>query len=302
MRALLTGASGFVGGYLTEFLQQQGIEVFSIGRTAIDGVHNYKCADLMDKNGFGDILSDIQPDYFFHLAGTTRAPDFQQALKVNASFGANLLDAIAVTGLTGKTRCLFYGSAAEYGLVPKEDLPLSESHCCQPYSHYGISKLAQTQNALAWATTTGRAVVVRPFTILGKGMPVSMAIGSFAEQISSIAASGGHGKLQTGNLDVSRDFIDVRDAVEISWRLVNNEQAYGQVINLCSGKATGLRKIVDYMIELSGSDIDIEYSLDRIRSIDMQFHYGDNRRLMNAIGDYSFTQWQVSVQQMLGQA
>ena len=176
---------------------------------------------------------------------------------------------------------------------------MDEEFCCKPYSDYGISKLAQTHYASAWSMAGGKALVVRPFTILGKGMPVSLAIGDFAIQLLEIVRNGGNGTLSTGNLDVTRDFVDVNDVVDICWKLINLDKACGQVVNICSGNALNLRVIVEYMIQLVGGNVLLETKTDRIRSIDMKHHYGDNSKLMKLIGEFEFTPWQVSVKQMI---
>lgn len=300
MKALITGASGFVGSYLVEYLCQQGVEVFTLGRSTVLGViKHYELATPWDKDGFVELVRDVQPDYFFHLAGSSQTTSVQQALTINTCLGADILDAIRVAGLEDKTRCLLFGSAAEYGLVKECEMPVSEQVCCQPHSHYGLSKLAQTHYAKSWTSSGGKALIVRPFTILGKQMPTSMAIGSFAEQIQTIAKKEGQGSLFTGNIDICRDFVDVRDVVKICWKLINLDQLNGQTLNICSNHPLALRSIIDYMIDLLQVDISVEVEVGRLRKVDTKIHYGDNSELLELIGAYEFISWQSSVKQML---
>ncbi len=300
MKALITGASGFIGRYLVEHLCQQGVDVFTLGRNEVSATKKHYVLNIpWQKETFVELIKDIQPDYFFHLAGASQTTDLQQAFTVNTCLGADIIDAIRMAGLDDTTKCLIFGSAAEYGLVNESALPINEKMCCQPYSDYGLSKLAQTHYANAWSKAGGNVLVVRPFTILGKGMPTSMAIGSFAAQIQAIAEKGDHGVLHTGNIDISRDFIDVRDVVRACWQLINLDQAYGKVINICSNQALTLRNIIEYMIELTQIDISVKTESSRMRKVDIKTHYGDNSELLRLLGSYEFISWQSSVKQML---
>ena len=303
MNILVTGASGFVGRHLVKYLQQKkGLNIFSLGRTSINGIVHYQLDDLQDKSRIVDVIDGVRPDYVFHLAGTSQPSDLKEAILVNACFGINLLDAINIVGLSNTTKCLFFGSASEYGLIKEMSLPISERYCCMPYSYYGISKFAQTASVMSWSQSVCKTVVIRPFTMLGSNIPKSMAIGSFMDQINMITSSKDNcGILNTGNLDVYRDFLDVQDVVKICWKLANTDKAYGNIINMCSGKSINLRTILEYMIYVSGTNIKIEVSSDRIRKNDMKHHYGDNSLLMHLIGSFEFTDWRTSVKRMMEQ-
>ena len=299
MRALVTGASGFTGRHLVQWLHTCGCEVFSLGRTRVPDVTHLQLEDIHD---FEQILASVRianPDYLFHLAGTSIAGNLAEIFDVNVIYGANLLAALDAEGLAGKTRVMIMGSAAEYGVVSEKDMPISESMSSNPYNYYGISKLAQTQMALAWGCEDRRVVVVRPFTIMGPGMPTHLAIGDFVEQIRSAIGSGGNGELVTGNLNVSRDFLHVGDAVELCWRLANTNEAFGRVVNLCSGQPLKLQSMVEYLLQLTDCKISLKQSEDRMRHIDMKTHYGDNTRLIDLVGAFQFTPWRVSLKQIL---
>ena len=139
---------------------------------------------------------------------------------------------------------MMIGSAAEYGLVSVDQLPITENLTPKPYNLHGISKFAQTQIALSWYKPKRSLVVVRPFTIIGPGMPNYLAIGSFLQQIQSISDRG---TLKTGNLNTARDFINVFDAAHLIWELINNENSYGEIINLCRGTSVPIIDIIKYM-------------------------------------------------------
>ena len=300
MNALLTGASGFVGRNLIEFLLSKKVNVYTIGRYAVEGVEHYPLPELWCNDDLVNIIREVKPDFLFHLAGNRRLEGLREMFNINTYLGACLLNALTISGFNNRTKCLFFGSAAEYGLVTAADLPLSETFLCKPYNDYGICKLAQTHYVSAWLCSGGRVTVVRPFTILGKQMPVTMAIGSFVSQVLNISNKGGQGVLHTGNLNISRDFVDVSDVVSICWELINIDDANGEVINICSGRALELKKIVDYMIQLSGFEIKVEIDKDRLRTIDIDSHYGDNRKLLKLLDGFEFIHWKTSVKKMMG--
>lgn len=300
MNILITGASGFVGQYLVNFFLKRKFNVSSLGRSKVSNVKNYTLPKKWSKNDLVNIILEAKPDYLFHLAGNSQSNSCLESFNINTCFGLNLLDALSASGFSEKTKCLFFGSASEYGMVKDIDSPLSESFNCKPYACYGIGKLAQTHYAATWGKLNGQIVIIRPFTILGKHMSEKMAIGSFAKQINEISTKGDKGVLYTGNIDISRDFIDVSDVVEICWKLVNLDEANSQVINICSGKPTSLREVVDYMINLTGVDISIQVEGKRLVQADVKTHFGDNSKLLGLLGRFEFIPWKVSVKKMLG--
>ena len=99
-----------------------------------------------------------------------------------------------------------------------------------------------------WQQSHRKLVVVRPFNIIGENIPKHLAIGNFYSQIQLIPYEG---ILKTGNLNIKRDFIDVYDVVCIMWKLINNNKAYGEVVNICTGTPSLLIDLVNQMISLS---------------------------------------------------
>ncbi len=299
MKALVSGASGFTGLHLVRHLNAIGVKVYSIGRSSVPNTLHYSLNDFSDQNKIKSIVREIKPNYLFHLVGTTLNNDIQTAFTINTLFGAILLEALETEGLAGKTRILFVGSAAEYGLVGEMAMPVKESLCPSPYNVYGISKLAQTQVALSWMKVNRKIVVARPFTIIGPGMPTHLAVGSFVEQIKSIIKGNGRNPLLTGSIDVSRDFLNVQDVVEMYWELVNTDASFGKVVNICSGQPLKLRTIVEYLLKNYGKNIGLEYNHARGHKVDMLVHYGDTTRLFDLIGSRKIVSWQRSLDQMM---
>lgn len=252
-RALVTGATGFLGQLVCKALRARGDNVTAITRTDATP-HNcdraLPLADVSDRTGLARAVDIAAPEMIFHLAGATTAPSLADLYRVNAAFGATLLDTLVAA--RSSARMILAGSAAEYGQTIAEHGPVSDSAVCQPVSPYGISKYAQTLHALASAAD---CVVARPFNPIGPGIRPHLALGAFAAQISRMGVEGG--VLKTGDLSAERDFVDAEETAELLLALVDVPAARGRVVNLCSGQPTRLSVIVDAMIKAAGRPIEL---------------------------------------------
>jgi len=294
-KVLLTGGSGFIGSHLIKKLRDENCEIASMGRTIVKSCDNYLVNDFTDLDEIRDIIYKSEPDYIFHLAGSVSL-DMQSSLKLNTIFGHNILNSLSILGLENKIKVMFVGSAAEYGIVPHTEMPVSESTSTIPFSNNGISKLASTLDAISWCGDKKNLTVVRPFTVIGEGLPEYLAIGNFIKQI----AIGYDGMtLKTGNLSTSRDFIDVLDLVEILWKLINTKNSYGEIFNICSGKPVVISEILEYIAYKVKININIETSNELVRDRDMQVHYGSNKKLMELIGPMKLISWRESIDRIV---
>lgn len=290
MRVLITGASGFIGQSLIKYLLGINCEIFNLGSSEVKNSTHFLLKSPSDKKAINDAILEIKPDYVFHLAGSAiRSLNIEQIFTVNTFYCDYLLRAIDKADLGYHTKVVVVGSAAEYGSIEPSQLPISENLPCMPNTLYGMSKLAQTQTALAWQKPKKALVVVRPFNVIGPNMPSHIALGNFVEQIQSIANNG---VLMTGNLDSSRDFIAVSDVSRLMWQLIHTEEAYGEVFNLCSGIATRMDKVVDYVLMLSNRGIKVKTESGRSIKGETKIHYGDNTKLQSVIGEYKFSTWE----------
>lgn len=288
IKALITGAGGFVGHHLIKYLKKNHLEVFTVSKATTP---------------FSDVaklIKNNKPDFIFHLAGTTNNQNLLEATQINVNYASTILNALVEANLATTTKVLFMGSAAEYG-PPINKLAVKETATCQPTTNYGQTKLAQTELAIAWNKTHhGQVKVIRPFTILGLGMPNHLAIGSFFNQLCELKRSNSAPKiLSTGNLESYRDFIDVDDAVSIMWKLIQKSDSDYPVYNLCSNEAISIKTMVEYLINLFKMDVKLQQSQDRMRTNDIPIFFGDNSKLISIIGPYSFIGWQKSLQKMV---
>ena len=300
MKIAITGSGGFLGHHLINFLYEninEEISVYNLGTKNLSKCINYYLDDIIDENQIDMAISSIKPDYLFHLAGTADNSLNSKTIEaVNTTYSSILLKSINKNNLRYHTKILVVGSSAEYGNIKPEDLPVTENHKPKPKTLYAKTKYNQTLDCLSWQQDSGKLVIVRPFNIIGKNMPNYLAIGNFYSQICSITNEG---VLKTGRMNVERDFIDVNDVVEIMWKLINNEKAYGQVFNICRGKSLLLSDLVKLMINLSGKKILHIVDQTRFRKEDFHIHYGDNKKLLSIIGEYKFTSWENTIHKIM---
>ena len=296
MRILITGAGGFLGTHLVNFLKkipEVDFEFFSLGLNENENCEHLFLDDINNKNLINKHISRIRPNYLFHLAGTSNNQEniIQNSL-VNTDFARFMLESIENNNLQDYIKILITGSAAEYGVVSLSDLPISEEQTPKPVSTYGKTKYAQTIHATKWQQNRKKLVIVRPFNIIGQNMPKHLALGSFIDQIESISKKG---NIKTGNLNAKRDFIDVSDVVNLMWKLVNNENAFGEIINICTGIGTPISDILDKIIDLSGKEINIVNEKTRLKENDVSIHFGCNKKLLKIIGEYNFISWEEAI-------
>jgi len=277
-RALVTGATGFVGGAVVARLEAEGWHVVRAARVPVRG----SLAQTMvlgpapwDQATFASAIASVRPDVVFHLAGVTHAPSAADMYGTNTGLAASLLDAVSAS--PARPAVVLMGSAAEYGNLPPDCLPAREDGPCQPVTDYGISKFAQTLLGMARARNGIAVLVARMFNPLGAGMPPQLALASFARQLRQ-----GASRLLVGDLDVARDFIDVVEAAGLIVALASGPQNYGRVYNICSGTAVVLRPLVEELIGLSGQAVQLVVDRERLRPGEARVLFGDTARLRAA--------------------
>lgn len=273
MTALVTGAGGFLGRHLMARLVALGIPVATLGRSVPDGVppgSAFALADPGDAAAIRAVLEQVRPTLVFHLAGTPAPEPLAEAYRVNTLFAAHVLD--AARRLETPPRVLLAGSAAEYGPVAEDALPVAETAPCRPVAPYGITKLAQTLHGLAAADAGLPVVVARLFNIVGAGMPAHLALGSFARQIAAMPPEGG--ALRSGPLDRERDFVEAGPAAAALVALLQDPRAAGRVVNLCSGQPTSLAVLTRALVAASGKAVALRPDAGRFGNSDMIRHWG----------------------------
>jgi GDP-4-dehydro-6-deoxy-D-mannose reductase len=261
-RVIVTGAEGFLGRHLVRDLRQNGADVTTLGRLPRSGAAYVAMGDApWCPTRLAKVIEAAEPDAIFHLVGGAVGSrvELEQS---NVGVAQAVIQALVF--LQAHPLLVCCGSAAEYGAAILDGVPICETAECAPISAYGTAKFAQTNAVLAFGEKTGTPVLItRIFNPIGPGMPHYLALGDFARQIAVLGPS--HGILQTGDIQVSRDFIDVEHVAKAFRQLAENPEARG-VVNICSGRAVELAKLVDILIGLSGKSVSVETNVSRLRS------------------------------------
>ena len=269
-RALVTGINGFTGRYMAAELRANGYEVIGTGSQP-SAAPDYHQVDLADGPGLRALLAELQPDVVVHLAaiafvGHGAADAFYQ---VNLIGTRNLLEAIAACGKTPE--CVLIASSANvYGNVSEG--MLDEHTPPAPANDYAVSKLAMEYMAKLWCDRLP-IVITRPFNYTGVGQAENFLLPKIVSHFQRKAPA-----IELGNLDVWRDFSDVR-AVVRAYRGLIEARAVGQTVNVSSGITHSLREVIAKCSAITGHTLDVQVNPAFVRANEVKTLCGDNARL-----------------------
>jgi GDP-4-dehydro-6-deoxy-D-mannose reductase len=276
MRALVTGCNGFVGQHLSNFLIEQGIEVWGTTREkdnqiSINNVHYVHC-EFKSSTEVEGLLSNIRPDYLFHLAGQSSV-SLSWKEKAN-TFHTNVINTIILFDAVKKYNCplrvISVGSSEEYGYYEGIEMPIREQSQLQPLSPYGASKATVSMLVRQYYTTYKLEIIhARPFNHIGPGQSLGFVVPDFSSQI----INNTKGFIEVGNLSAARDFTDVRDIVRGYWILANSGKP-GEAYNLCSNKTIKIQDVLNKIINVSKKEIKVIQDPNRLRPSDIPIYYG----------------------------
>jgi nucleoside-diphosphate-sugar epimerase len=276
-RALITGIKGFTGRYLAQELAAAGYRVFGTTHGAeTQGADNY-AVDLCDKLTLRQVLEDVQPDVVAHLAAISFVAhgDAEEIYRVNIMGTRNLLEALAA--LDKKPRAVLVASSANiYGNTRTE--VIAETEPAMPANDYAVSKLAVEHVTRLWMDKLP-LIVTRPFNYTGVGQSENFLLPKIISHYRRQATD-----IELGNLDVARDFSDVRTVAKSYVRLLQLAPA-GETFNICSGNAYSLRTVLKMAGELAGYDINVRVNPAFVRANEVHKLVGDPRRLQKCIGE-----------------
>lgn len=281
MRVLVTGATGFVGGWVVRELQSAGHETVAAPPR--------RQLDITDAPAVASYLDQVQPEAAVHLAGMAYARDADHdppgALRVNEGGTRTLLEALA---RTSPVPVVVAGSSEVYGHPDPGALPLTETAALQPTGAYGRSKLAQERVALRVAEMARQPVaVMRSFNVTGPGQRAEFVAPALARRVLQARRSGGS-EIVVGNLDVRRDIGDVRDAAR-AFRLVleglaGGWIAGGSIFNVATGVSTAIRAVLDDLCRIVGVAVAYQVDPALVRQDDPLDIVGDAGKLRQATG------------------
>ncbi len=261
MRALISGATGFVGPHLVRHLEEAGDEVVAVG--------HQNGPDLLDTDAWSAKIASEQPNVIYHLAGFSDVgASWKRPLETFRLNAAGTLSILEAARLQHVDRVVVVSSADVYGIASPASLPLTESAPLQPRSPYGSSKQAAEAIAQQYHRGWGLdVIIVRPFNHIGPGQSTNFFAPAIASKIAS-AELAGEGVVTHGDLSPERDFTDVRDVVR-AYRLIATAGSSGATYNVCTGKAVAMSTILDDLIAAATVPITTEPDLDLVRPVDL---------------------------------
>lgn len=272
MRALVTGADGFVGHHLVDHLTAEGDEIVP------------SSCDITDRDAIVAEFARAEAEVVYHLAAQADVGGSWDnpidTLRVNVEGTMNVLDAAR---LTGCRRVVAVTSADVYGPVTEADLPLPETQRLRPVSPYAASKAAADMVCIQAGLGHGLDVVrVRAFNHLGPGQSDRFVASAIASRIAACERDGG-ATVRIGNLEARRDFTDVRDVVRAYRALMCDGEA-GEAYHVCSGVDRSVRDLTDILVSHSSADIVLETDPALLRPVDLKVLRGDNSKISARTG------------------
>lgn len=287
MKALITGITGFAGGHLKEFLRKKYIDVFGIADPKFPsdekGIY---VLDIRKFKALKEIVRNLKPDFVFHFAAISNVSKswLNKRLTFQTNFFGtlNLLEAIKLASPDSKT--LLVGSAEMYGNVPENKQPIKENFPINPINPYATSKAAQ--ELLGKLYRNGEELniyFVRSFNYTGPRQSENFVCSDLARQIVRIEKGLSPPIIKTGNLEIKRDFSDVRDVIK-AYYLILTAGKKGEIYHTCSGKSFRIREILDILLSYTNKKIKIVEDTRKKRKHDIPVLHGNFEKLRNDTG------------------
>jgi GDP-4-dehydro-6-deoxy-D-mannose reductase len=273
VRALVTGAAGFVGRRLVPRLEREGWAVTAHDREL----------DVADETAVEDVVRRVAPGLIVHLAAVTSVPESQQ--EPGRTFAVNYLGTHSVLEAARQAapeaRVLLIGSSVVYGSAPPGSPAFTEASPLVPGSPYASTKAAADLLGAAYQARGLDVVRTRSFNHSGPGQSDVFALPSFARQAAEIAAGVREPVLQVGNLDSLRDFLDVDDVIE-AYLALTERSVPAAAYNVASGQGRRMGDALQAILDLAGVEAEIRVDTERLRPSDLAV--GDASRLHEATG------------------
>jgi GDP-4-dehydro-6-deoxy-D-mannose reductase len=295
LRVLITGITGFAGSHLAEYCLGRGdVEVFGTARWRsrmdnvegiVDDIVLIDC-DLKDSVAVRHCLSEVRPDYIFHLAAQSFVPTSWKApvetMMTNVVGQINIFEAMRELKL--ESRVQLACSSEEYGMVLEEEIPIKETNPLRPLSPYGVSKVAQDLLGYQYHQSYGlHTIRTRGFNHTGPRRGDVFVSSNFSRQIAMVEKGKQEPVLRVGNLDARRDFTDVRDMIRGYWVALEKGEP-GDVYNIGSGTDVTIRHMLDLLLGFSEVEIEVRQDPVRMRPSDVEVLRADNSKFCGLTG------------------
>lgn len=273
-RILLTGFSGFTGKYILQSATNFGVDIFCFSE---DGTPNSKSINLLDYRAVLEKVKETKPTSVIHLAAISHvqhepASDFYS---LNIGGTRNLLQALSELPSEGLINTVFASSANIYG--NSKQVVLNETTPLKPVNDYGLSKKGMEELLYLWREKIPISIT-RPFNYTGRGQTENFLIPKIVEAFKLKKQ-----RLELGNLEVSRDFSDVRFIANAYLTLATQKSGF-RILNLCSGNLVSIREIVSVCTSLTGHRLEVVSNPNFRRRNEILKLKGDTTQMVKYLG------------------
>ena len=299
-KILITGFSGFVARHFVDYLFDLKIDVeicgidiknpsYDIEQYLPELKIRFKTLDMTDVEQIAELFQEFIPDYILHLAAYSSVAysweNPAESFMNNSNIFLNLIK--AVQEYDPECRVLSVGSSEEYGNVDKNDLPIKENHLLQPTSPYAVARVSQEMLSKIFSETFHLNIVLtRSFNHIGPRQDDRFAVPGFINRIVNIKRRGlKRGEIETGDITVVRDFIDVRDVVRAYYLLLLKGKS-GEIYNICSGRGVSLKELIQLIAKQAGVEVTTKISPKFIRPRDNEIIIGSPAKIQAELNWY----------------
>jgi GDP-4-dehydro-6-deoxy-D-mannose reductase len=287
LKVLISGATGFVGHHLIDFLSSPGHEIYGTSfpdKPEESDPHrgeNISYLDIRSEQEVFETIKRTQPDWIFHLAAISNVRHSwekkKETLETNLMGTSHLFD--GVRQFFPQARILFVSSSDVYGILEPTEKALKEEDSFHVVNPYAFTKVSGEILSKFYAEIENLdIVIVRSFPHTGPGQSPDFVCSDWALQIARIEKRLAKPVIEVGNLNGKRDFTDVRDVVK-AYALLMEKGRRGEVYNVCSGKAVPLREILDLLLSFSSQKIEVQVDSKKLRKADIPLLLGDNQKV-----------------------
>jgi GDP-4-dehydro-6-deoxy-D-mannose reductase len=285
-RVLITGGTGFVGPHLIQFLKSRSSTVAVIAsgdKFARAAGVDYCEVDIRRADEVRSVVRNVRPAHIYHLAGVSAVDvswsDPRLTFEVNVLGALNVFE--AAMNLPSPPRILNVSTSQVYA---SSATILTENSRLDPDNPYAASKaMAELLRVQYRKSAGGGIITARSFNHTGPGQMPNFVLPSMAKQFAEMEAGLRPPKLTVGNIEVMRDFTDVRDVVAAYFALLEKGRT-GEVYNVCSGSAVRLSDVIAKFEAISGMAIQIDVDPQRLRSNEIPAVFGDATKIRTETG------------------
>jgi GDP-4-dehydro-6-deoxy-D-mannose reductase len=287
--AIITGAAGFVGHYLTDSL----LEKYQVIGTDVAGDNpnpkmGYFPGDILDKKFLTELISKEKPEIIFHLAAKsmTWARNVEEVFKINMLGTINLYESILdVRKETDFNPKIFFISSSEVYGNTTDPKNITETSPLFPAKFYSASKAASDRLSYSYSQSEKlNILILRPFTHTGPGQGKGFVVPDFASQIAELEKDPKSDVLKVGNLEPIRDYLDVRDVVAAYTAVIDKDWVSGDSYNICSGKGVKIKEILEILLKLANKKLVVRQDPSKLRSSDTPVYVGNNKKFVDLTG------------------